>query len=359
LHRQLAPRYNARANVQKTVAHSEPSAVHPSQDAGNNSAAAVEGPRADVNDQKDWVVNDWQAQPRAASCPAWKQALHAASRRGIDLLVRRRLSRAARVRWKPDWVSFGRGFPFEFRIRWGLAGLDLHKAVLLIQGVGTGWEIPLYAQLRPARLIATDMCSFETWAAIADHCDKQFGVKVEFLQTKLEEHSFLDAGSVDACISHGVFEHCRDLATVLRESRRVLRRGGRLFAAFGPLWYGAGGDHFSTRGGLEHAYAHVDRDPAAYRAFFEAHRKPYDDFQSGGRYVELDLFSKLSADQYFEHFASAGFTQTGLIVYLQSLAFQFEREFPQRWAKLLADLRGRADADELRLAGLVIRATAL
>jgi SAM-dependent methyltransferase len=312
-----------------------------------------------VNDQKDWVVNDWQAQLRAASCPAWKQELHAASRRGIDLLVRRRLSRAARVRWKPDWVSFGRGFPFEFRIRWGLAGLDLHKAVLLIQGVGTGWEIPLYAQLRPARLIATDMCSFETWAAIADHCDKQFGVKVEFLQTKLEEHSFLDAGSVDACISHGVFEHCRDLATVLRESRRVLRRGGRLFAAFGPLWYGAGGDHFSTRGGLEHAYAHVDRDPAAYRAFFEAHRKPYDDFQSGGRYVELDLFSKLSADQYFEHFASAGFTQTGLIVYLQSLAFQFEREFPQRWAKLLADLRGRADADELRLAGLVIRATAL
>jgi SAM-dependent methyltransferase len=332
-----------------------PKIATPSDEATSGNPAS----RADVHDQNDWVVGDWRTQLRAASSPVWKQVLYTASRCGIDLLARRRLSRAARARWRPDWVSFGRGFPFEYRLRWGLAGMDIRKSVLLVQGVGTGWEIPLYAQLRPARLIATDMCSFETWPEIATHCDKQFGVKVEFHQTPLEEHSFLADGSVDACISNAVFEHCRDLAAVLRESRRVLRRAGRVFAAFGPLWYSASGDHFCTSGGLENAYAHVDRDAAAYRAFFEAQRRPYEDFQSGGRYVELDLFSKLSADRYFELFTRAGFSRTGLIVYMQSLAFQYERAFPEAWAKLLTRLQGQADADELRLAGLVVRMNAL
>jgi SAM-dependent methyltransferase len=321
--------------------------------------AAAAAPHADVNDQKDWALIDWRTQLAAAKSPLWKQWLHAGLRPGISMLARRRLSSAARARWNPDWVSFGRGFPFEYRVRWGLAGMDIRKSVLLIQGVGTGWEIPLYAELRPARIIATDMCSFETWPEIAAYCYKQFGVTVELHQTKLEEHSFLADASVDACISHGVFEHCRGLDAVLRESRRVLRRGGRLFAAFGPLWYGASGDHFCTRGGLENAYAHVALDAAAYRAFFEAHRRPHEDFQSGGRYVELDLFSKLTSDQYFELFAAAGFSRTGLIVYLQKLAFQFERKYPSHWAKLLQHLKGKADQDELRLAGLVVRLTAL
>lgn len=311
--------------------------------------------RADVKGQADWAFHAWREQLRASSTSPWKQAVYKVSRPAISLLARRKLSRAALQRWRPDWVSFGRGFPFEYRVSWGLDGIDMRKSVVLVQGAGTGWEIPFYARHRPARIIASDLCAFDTWDDVAQHCRQRFGVSVEFHQASLEEHGFLGDGSIDICVSHGVLEHCRDLSSVLRETRRLLRRGGRMLAAFGPLWHGAGGDHFCTRAGLENVYAHVTLDAQAYRAFYETHRRPSEDFQSGGRYVELDLFSKLTADQYFQQFAANGFMRTGVIVYLDRLAFRFERQFPERWTSLVTQLQGHADEDDLHLAGLVVR----
>lgn len=306
-----------------------------------------------------WTKHDWRHQARAHESPRWKRAIYRVVRPGLDRLARSKLSAAALARWQPEWVFYDRGFPREHRCRWALRGIELRDATLLVQGTGTGWDVLMWAELRPARIIATDLFAFDaSWEAIAKHCRDRYSVEVTFRQAALEAHDFLTDGSIDACVSEAVLEHCRDLPAVLTESRRLLRRGGAFFAAFGPLWYSPAGDHFSLRAGLEHVYAHIELEAEDYRRFYLQHRGASEDFQDGGRFVELDLFSKLTADQYFAAFRAAGFQVSGVVAHLQALAFAFEREFPTKWRALLDKHSGHADADDLRLGGLVVRLAA-
>ncbi len=110
------------------------------------------------------------------------------------------------------------------------------------------------------------------------------------------------------------------MRAVLAETTRVLAPGGRLYASVGPLWFAAGGDHFSGRAPLADVFAHVDRDPLDYRRFFDRNRQPVEDFQSGGRYVEIDLFSKLTLDGYLAAIEAAGFDREYLSVQVSHLA---------------------------------------
>jgi SAM-dependent methyltransferase len=212
-----------------------------------------------------------------------------------------------------------------------------------------------WARLRPKRIFATDLFQFENWNDVARECRDRWRVSVEFRQAPLEDTSFLPSESIDLCASDAVFEHCRDLPSVLAESHRLLRSDGRLCASFGPLWFCPGGDHFSTRGGLTSAYAHIELAPDAYREFFCAHKRSIEDFQSGGRYVELDLFSKLTPDEYLERFRGAGFRVDSVVVGLCPLALEFERRFPGRWRELVRKLHGVATADDLRTKGMLVR----
>jgi SAM-dependent methyltransferase len=303
-----------------------------------------------------FTIDDWRVQDRAARSPVWKRAIYRIARPLLDTAARPRLSPAALMRWQPEWVLGGRGFPLEHRISWGIQGVALPDARVLVQGTGTGWEVLYWAQLRPKQIVATDLYPFEeSWEAISRYCRDRYRVKVEFRAAPLDRHGFLDSGSIDVCVSHGVFEHCRDLPAVLAEARRLLRRSGLQFSVFGPLWYAPGGDHFSSRAGLEHVYAHIELEPDEYREFFLKHRMAQEDFQSGGRYVELDLFSKLTADEYLAAFAAARFSVVGLVAHIQQLAVDYERAFPERWAALLARISGKASVDDLRLTALCVR----
>lgn len=301
-------------------------------------------------------VTDWEAQDRAARTPGWKRALYRVARPLIDLEGRRHLSAAALARWCPELVFARRGFPLEERRQFATAGQGLAGKTVLVQGTGTGWDVMSWAELRPAKIVATDAFAFpESWEAIARAARDRHGVPVEFRAAPLEDHAFLAAGSVDLCASDAVLEHVRDVPAMLAESRRVLRSTGRLYAGFGPLWYAPGGDHFAPRAGLDHVYAHIEYAPDAYRAFFERHRQPVEDFQSGGRYVELDLFSKLRADDYLAAFRAAGFRVDALVAEVCPLALAFEAAHPARVAALLAAHQGRLDRDDLRLKALLVR----
>jgi len=59
-----------------------------------------------------------------------------------------------------------------------------------------------------------------------------------------------------------------------------------------------GGDHFGERGGLKDIFNHILLDQEDYLKYLQKHKRDIEDFQSGARYIELDLFSRLRTDQY-------------------------------------------------------------
>lgn len=301
-------------------------------------------------------ITDWRTSNRAQRRSAVKRAVYSVLRPFLSARAARHLSPAFLRDVRPDTVLFTRGAPEEWRRRWGARHVALRDATVLVQGTGTGWDAFAWAELKPRRVIATDLYAFDrSWAQIAAECRDRFGVAVEFRQAALEDHGFLAAGSVDLCASAAVLEHCRDLPSVLAESMRLLRPGGTLYAAYGPLWFAPGGDHFSGRDGLASVYNHLALDKNAYHAYVTANLQAREDFQSGGRYIELDLFSRLATRGYLAAFAEAGFVRDGLVVELSPDALAYRKRYPDRWRALLARLDGQCDEDDLIVKGNIVR----
>ena len=301
-------------------------------------------------------TTDWRVSDRVQRKSLAKRAVYGVLRPFLSARAAPYLSPSFRRQIQPDAVYFTRGAPEEWRRRWGARHVTLTDATILVQGTGTGWDAFAWAEMKPRRVIATDLYAFdESWEQIAAECRDRFGVTVEFRQAPLEDHGFLRSGSVDLCASAAVLEHCRDLNSVLAESMRLLRPGGTFYAAYGPLWYGPGGDHFSGRGGLESIYNHIGLDEGAYGDYVKAHVQPREDFQSGGRYVELDLFSRLATRGYLAAYDKAGFIRDALVVELSPDALAYRKKFPQRWRALLARLDGQCDEDDLIIKANFVR----
>lgn len=306
--------------------------------------------------ETEFTKADWRASLASQEKPWWKDAAYSVLRPVLSANARRRLSPAFLAEIRPDAVFFTRGTPSSWRRRWGAARVTLGEATVLVQGTGVGWDAVSWAAMRPRRLIATDLFAFdESWEEIARHCRDAFGVTVEFRVAPLEDHGFLADGSVDLCASDAVLEHCTDLAAVLAESRRVLRPGGTLYATYGPIWFAPGGDHFSGRDGLASAYNHVALDADAYRRYFAGARKPVENYQSGGRYVELDLFSKLTTREYLAAYAAAGLARDRLILEVSPDALAFRRRWPDRFRAILDRNAPRCTADDLLVKANFVR----
>lgn len=299
-------------------------------------------------------VQPWLAQDARHRTSGPKRAAHWMIRAAGSAGHARRL-RTHVPRYEPDLVIGARGFSIDARRRWATSDVSVRDATVLVQGTGSGWDVLGWARLGPKRIVAVDLFAFDSWPAVADYCGAQYRVPVDFFASSLTDLSAIDDASVDICVSDAVLEHCTDLDAVLRESHRVLVPDGRLYASYGPLWFGPGGDHFSGRGGLEHIYAHVALDPDSYGAYFDAHREAVEDFQSGGRYVELDLFSKLTTGEYLAAMETAGFEREALVLEIGPEAVKFRDLYPDRFARLLHRYDGRCVADDFLVKGNVVR----
>jgi len=301
-------------------------------------------------------TTDWHVSDRAQRKIATKQAVYGVLRPVLSARAVRHLSPSFRRQIRPDAVCFTRGAPEEWRRRRGSRHVALTAATILVQGTGTGWDALAWAEMKPRRVIATDLYAFdESWEQIAAECRDRLGVTLEFRQAALEDHRFLGSSSIDFCASAAMLEHCRDLQSVLAESMRLLRPGGSFYAAYGPLWYGPGGDHFFGRDGLESIYNHLGLDEGAYGAYVKAHLRPREDFQSGGRYVELDLFSGFATRGYLAAFEEAEFIRDGLVVELSPDALSYRKRFPEPWRALLARLDGQCNEDDLIIKANFVR----
>ena len=177
---------------------------------------------------------------------------------------------------------------------------------------------------------------------------------VEFHQAPLEDHSFLEDSSVDLCASDAVYEHCKNLPSVILETTRVLKQDGYAYASYGPLWFCASGDHFD-RGGLECAYNHLVLDDGVYREYLNSYKAEQEDIQSGSRYFELGLFSYLTTSDYLEIFRSAGFVLDDLILEVSAQALNFRKRFPERFAKLEKKYAGRCKPDDFLIKANFVR----
>ena len=293
---------------------------------------------------------DWRG--RLAGTPLWKRAMYRPARPLLSMLTRRHLGPEYRHR-ALRYVLPIRGLPLEARRAWANHHRRIKGATVLVQGTGTGWDVVSWARYGPAQIQAMDLYPFDEWPEVATHVGNRHGVEVIFSQSPLENVPLPDE-SVDLVVSDAVYEHCRDLTAVLKESRRVLRPDGIVYAGYGPLWYCAGGDHFSGRGGPSTVFNHVRLSAADYRAYFEAERQPEEDFQSGGRYVELDLFSKLTTREYLAAFDGAGFEVESLILEIADNALAYRRAYRREFDQMVAAHPGRTVDDFLVKANLVI-----
>jgi len=131
---------------------------------------------------------------------------------------------------------------------------------------------------------------------------------VQFMQVDLARMSDVPDASVDVVGSDAVFEHLRDLPGVLAEFRRVLRPGGGLYATFGPLWYGWGGDHVSGYDRLEAGFNHLVLGRDEWLQYVDAMGATGHSEHDGRTWIEHDLFSRLRPTEYLSHLSASGFS---------------------------------------------------
>lgn len=269
-------------------------------------------------------VQEWRTQLADAEHADWKERIYCIARPILGKISRRHLEGTLVRKFSPAMVLGERGFPLVARRRWATDGKDLRGKSILVMGTGTGWDVASWAKFLPSRIVGVDLYEFNSWPEVKAFCMVEYGVSVVMKKSSLTDMGFIEDESVDLVASDAVLEHVTDLPGLMREARRVLKPSGLFYAAYGPLWYCAGGDHFSGRGGAtDNAYNHLLMSPEQYAQYLVVNSHETEDFQCGLRYVELGLFSRLRTEEYLTAFNKAGFVVDALIFEISKEALQF------------------------------------
>ena len=301
-----------------------------------------------LNKVKYFTNNDWIDKDKSTRMDLFKELIYVFIRPLLSRYSSRYLTMATLRKHKPYFVLPGRGIPYRTRRHWVSRLCHIKDATILVQGVGYGWEVLSWAKMRPKKIIGVDLFSFsETWDEISQYCQEKYNIEVEFQQASLESLSFLENCSINICVSDAVYEHCRDLNSVLKESFRVLKPGGVLYAAYGPLWFSAGGDHFSVRAGLQNSFNHLILNQKEYMKFVNYCSCKDEEYQGGRRYIEIDLFSKLTTQEYLELLKINGFKIDKMVIETNSRALAFKKQYPEKFSEIVEICYGKCDADDL------------
>lgn len=212
--------------------------------------------------------------------------------------------------FQPDlWLWGQRGNDYERHRRRINSFLPLKDKNVLIAGCGTARDVESWVAMKPRFIQGVDWFSYENaWVKWKQRFSSTAPeVRVDFCQGNLADMSGFDDKSFDVIGSDAVFEHIKNIPEVLSELHRILRPGGILYATFGPLWYGWGGDHVSGYDGITSGYNHLLLEKKAYAAYLDAMGEHTHSEHDGRTWIEHDLFSHLKPKEYVQYLEAAGF----------------------------------------------------
>lgn len=210
----------------------------------------------------------------------------------------------------PDlWLWGQRGNDYERHRKRVAKFMPLKSRDMLVAGCGTARDIESWVRFSPKSVLGVDWFSYarawnlwqRRYAEVAPE------VKVNFAQVDLARMDDYPDAAFDLISSDAVFEHIKNLREVLSEFYRVLKPGGLLYATFGPLWYGYGGDHVSGYDGLLSGYNHLLLNGEEYQLYLKKLGAHSHSEHDGRTWIAHDLFSKLTPRQYLTYLEEAGF----------------------------------------------------
>lgn len=202
-----------------------------------------------------------------------------------------------------------RGNDYERQRRRVARYLTVKGSNMLVAGCGTGRDVESWIRLAPKRIVGVDLFSYRrAWDLWESRFKKMApDVSTTFIQGNLEKlDSFADS-SFDLISSDAVFEHVRNMPNVLAEFHRILKPGGVLYATFGPLWFGWGGDHVSGYDTLLSGFNHLMLDSQEYRAYLDRLGQQEHSEHDGRTWIDNDLFSRMKPIEYLRCLDEAGF----------------------------------------------------
>lgn len=251
--------------------------------------------------------------------------------------------------FQPDlWLWGQRGNDYERHRRRVARFMPLHGRVILVAGCGTAKDIESWVKLAPKRVIGVDWFSYARAWELWQHRYAKISpsVDVRFAQGDLAHMNKFPDASFDVVSSDAVFEHLKNLPEVLAEFHRILKPGGVLYATFGPLWYGYGGDHVSGYEKVTSGYNHLVMEKNAYQHYLDGMGAHSHCEHDGRTWIEHDLFSRLTPRQYLSCLENAGFKRIFVSAIIDPLAVaclehpQFDKSLVERFDLLDLSVSG-------------------
>jgi SAM-dependent methyltransferase len=294
---------------------------------------------------EDWTLPQETPYERRFKKPL-RRALYPPYLRIVNPILRRRFGSAASVA-VDQWYWGHRGFEYEF-LRSRLNRLcGIRDKSVLIAGCGTGRDIPSWLPFGPSDVVGVDYFSYQrAWDAFVQRCG--YRTRLRFVQGDLCDLANIADGQFDIAGSDAVFEHVRDLPAMARESYRILKPGGILYASFGPLWYCWGGDHISGYDCVAAGYNHLVLAEPAYERYLEKAGRYAHSEHDGRTWIQHGLFSYLRPAEYISILRESGFEGLFTGVVLEPRAMRCLRENPE----LKAELCGKHSLFDLVVTGM-------
>lgn len=212
--------------------------------------------------------------------------------------------------FQPDlWLWGQRGNDYGRHRRRVARFMPLQGRDVLVAGCGTAKDIESWVKLEPRCIVGIDWFSYARAWQLWQQRYVRIAPKVEvhFTQADLAHMNDFPDASFDVVSSDAVFEHLKNLPEVLAEFHRILRPGGVLYATFGPLWYGWGGDHVSGYEAVISGYNHLILKGEMYQRYLNGMGAHTHSEHDGRTWIEHDLFSRLTPRQYLHCLEQAGF----------------------------------------------------